>query len=151
MGAHPYITVGSQRIDADFLTVPAESYFSTDARGLPTGKHPVDGTGYDFRQPRTLGVTDIDHAFTALRRDADERARVELRAPDGSRHAALWFDSSFAFVQLYTGHSLPEPSRRRRSIAIEPMTCAPNAFRTGDGLIMLAAGERWAGEWGIET
>ena len=33
--------------------------------------------------------------------------------------------------------SPPRESRRRRSLAIEPMTCAPNAFVTGDGLRVL--------------
>jgi aldose 1-epimerase len=29
------------------------------------------------------------------------------------------------------------------------MTCAPNAFRSGDGLVRLEAGETHAGAWGI--
>ncbi|MCW2594427.1 MAG: Aldose 1-epimerase, partial [Jatrophihabitans sp.] len=34
-------------------------------------------------------------------------------------------------------------------IAIEPMTCAPNAFNSGAGLIVLEPGGAWAGSWGI--
>jgi aldose 1-epimerase len=30
------------------------------------------------------------------------------------------------------------------------MTCPPQAFRTGEGLIRLEPGETFSGEWGIE-
>jgi aldose 1-epimerase len=42
---------------------------------------------------------------------------------------------------LFTGDMLAQPERRRRSLAVEPMTCAPNAFRSGDGLQTLAPGQ----------
>jgi aldose 1-epimerase len=38
----------------------------------------------------------------------------------------------------------------RHSIAVEPMTCPPNAFRTGESLIRLGPGESTASSWGIE-
>jgi aldose 1-epimerase len=50
---------------------------------------------------------------------------------------------------VYTPDAIPDRPRRRRSIAIEPMSCAPNAFRSGDGLIVLQPGESWSGSWGI--
>jgi aldose 1-epimerase len=34
-------------------------------------------------------------------------------------------------------------------MAIEPMTCPPNALRTGTGLLVLRQGERWEASWGI--
>ena len=49
-----------------------------------------------------------------------------------------------------SGDTLPQVGRRRKSVAIEPMTCAPNAFVTGDGLRVLAPGESFAGRWGIQ-
>ncbi|HEY4845479.1 MAG TPA: aldose epimerase, partial [Candidatus Dormibacteraeota bacterium] len=36
-----------------------------------------------------------------------------------------------------------------RSLAIEPMTCAPNAFRSGDGLVVLQPGQSTSATWGI--
>jgi aldose 1-epimerase len=36
-------------------------------------------------------------------------------------------------------------------VAIEPMTCPPNALRTGASLIELREGERWHASWGIAT
>ena len=50
---------------------------------------------------------------------------------------------------LFTGDSLPEPARRRRGLGIEPMTCAPNALQSGEGLQTLAPGESVATAWGI--
>jgi aldose 1-epimerase len=43
------------------------------------------------------------------------------------------------------------PDVRRQGLAVEPMTCPPQAFRTGEDVIRLAPGESWSGEWGIET
>ena len=49
---------------------------------------------------------------------------------------------------VFTGDALPD-AERRRSIAVEPMTCAPNAFASGDGLVVLEPGEEHAAAWGI--
>ena len=43
------------------------------------------------------------------------------------------------------------PQRRRTSVAIEPMTCPPDAFRTRTDLIELRPGEAWRGVWGIRA
>jgi len=50
-------------------------------------------------------------------------------------------------LMLFTGD--PLANVRRRSLAVEPMTCPPNAFRTGDSLIRLEPGSSFAGTWGI--
>jgi aldose 1-epimerase len=50
---------------------------------------------------------------------------------------------------VYTPDAVPEAARRRHSLAIEPMTCAPNAFRSGDGLIVLEPGRSTSATWGI--
>ena len=42
---------------------------------------------------------------------------------------------------LFTGDPLPDVDRR--SLAVEPMTCPPNAFRSGEALISLEPGEDW--------
>ncbi len=43
-------------------------------------------------------------------------------------------------------HTQPEP-HWRTGLGVEPMTCAPNAFRSGDGLIRLALGESSTASW----
>ena len=39
----------------------------------------------------------------------------------------------------------------RRSLAVEPMTCPPNAFRTGESVLVLEPGESTTTEWGIQV
>jgi galactose mutarotase-like enzyme len=51
---------------------------------------------------------------------------------------------------VYTGDTLGELQRRRRGVAIEPMTCPPNALRTGTDVIVLQPGHEWTARWGIE-
>jgi galactose mutarotase-like enzyme len=81
---------------------------------------------------------------------APERATVRLRAPDGGG-VDLWMDEHHAYLMLFTGDTLPEPERRRRSLAVEPMTCAPDAFRSGDGLRTLVPGQSFTCAWGIRA
>ena len=54
------------------------------------------------------------------------------------------------YAQVFTGDTLPPEERPRHGVAIEPMTCSANAFRTGEDLIRLAPGAPWRGSWGIE-
>ncbi len=60
----------------------------------------------------------------------------------------LWADERFRYFMVYTGDTL-DPDRRRTSLAVEPMTCPPDAFRSGTDLARLRPGARWAGSWGI--
>jgi aldose 1-epimerase len=148
-GAHPYLTVGTETIDPAILTVPAEEYFPVDDRKIPTELTPVAGTPYDFRAPRPIGDSRIDTAYAGLTRDPDGRARVTLAAPGGPA-VALWLGAGYDYLEIFTGDGLPDPARRRRGLGVEPMTCAPNAFRSGNGLRVLEPDERIDLEWGIE-
>lgn len=147
-GAHPYVTVGEELVDTASLLVPAAVRLLNDDRGIPTGTAAVEGGEYDFRSMRPLGRLVLDTAFTGLDRDGDGRARVVMTAGDGSRSVTVWADAQHPYLMLFTGDTL-DPDRRRHGLAVEPMTCAPNAFRSGDGLRVLQPGEEWTGEWGI--
>jgi aldose 1-epimerase len=61
----------------------------------------------------------------------------------------VWVDAAFRYLMVYTGDTLEPADRRRAGIAIEPMTCPPNALRTGVDLIELEPSETWRGTWGI--
>ena len=148
IGFHPYLTLGEPSVDTALLTVPAERRLLSDERGLPTGEEPVAGTGYDFRNARPIGDTRLDTAFAALTTDPSGRSRVVLRGPSG-RGIDLWWGRGFGYLMVYTGDTLDPASRRRGGIAVEPMTCPPNALRTGRDLIRLEPGEVWSGSWGI--
>jgi aldose 1-epimerase len=145
-GAHPYLTLGTATVDSIVLTAPGRQMLRSDDRGIPTGRVAVDGTEYDFREPKRIGATRLDHCFTHLERD-DGIARVELRGPDESGGLTLWMDDAYGYLMLFTGDPLPDVNRR--SLAVEPMTCPPNAFNTGEALIRLEPGGSFSSRWGI--
>ena len=91
-----------------------------------------------------------DRAYTTLERDTGGLARASLDAPGGATGAELWVDRGFPYLMVYTGDTLPELQRRRRAVAIEPMTCPPNALRTGKDVVDLQPGQEWTARWGIE-
>jgi aldose 1-epimerase len=146
-GAHPYLTLGTSTVDSLIVRAPARTVLDSDDRGLPASEEPVEGTEYDFRQPRVLGGTKLDHALTDLERDDDALARVELTDTEGGTGLTLWADEAYPYLQLFTGDPLPDVARR--SIAVEPMTCPPNAFRTGKSVIRLEPGESFTSRWGL--
>jgi aldose 1-epimerase len=146
-GAHPYLTIGTPTVDQLSLRVPGATLLETDARGLPVGTKPVDGTEHDFRVPRVIGATVLDNAFTDLERDGDGLARVDVLDPASGRALTLWADESYPYLQVFTGDPLPDVNRR--SLAVEPMTCPPDAFRSGDAVIRLEAGASASGAWGL--
>ena len=146
-GAHPYLTVGTAAVDHAVLCVPAGTVLRSDERGIPIDAGPVEGTELDFRRPRPIGETELDHAFTDLDCAEDGVARVELRDPDGEGSLTLWADGSHKYLMVFTGDPLPDV--QRRSLAVEPMTCPPNAFRSGDSLIRLESGRSFTSTWGI--
>jgi aldose 1-epimerase len=146
-GAHPYLRLGTEAVDHLTLRVPGRSVLQSDERGLPVAKEAVGGTDYNFLQPKRIGSIRLDHAFTDLERDEGGFARVELRDPDHGTQVSLWVDRSYPYLMLFTGDLLPNVNRR--SLAVEPMSCPPNAFRTGIALIRLEPGSSFTGEWGI--
>ena len=146
-GQHPYLTLGTPTVDTIELQAPGQRVLISDERDLPTGSEPVEGTEYDFSAARAIGTTKLDNAFTDLARDDDGRARVRLRDPDGGAVVTLWVDESYGYLMLFTGDTRPDVNRR--SLAVEPMTCPPNAFRTGDSLIRLEPGRSTTSTWGI--
>jgi aldose 1-epimerase len=144
-GAHPYLTVGESVVDEVNLTVPAGSYLEVDERLLPVRVSPVAGTDYDLRTGRTLGPLSLDTAMTDLARDEDGCWHVVLSL--GDRSCELWGDATMKWAQVFTGGPY-----RDWSIAVEPMTCGPDAFNDGpthDDLIVLRPGESFTGRWGV--
>lgn len=147
-GAHPYLSPGPGVVDDLTVELPAHTWYPTDDRGIPTGRAPVEGSDRDLRTARQLGGLHLDTAFTDLDRGPDECATVTVRRADGWT-TQLWVDRTYQYVELFTGDSLPQADRRRRGLGVEPMTAAPNAFRTGDGLLRLAPGETHTATWGL--
>jgi aldose 1-epimerase len=148
-GQHPYFTVGAV-VDSAELRLPASARLEFDAdRRLPTGNSlPVAGSSFDFRNSQRIGSLVIDDCYTDLDRDADGQIRVHLSDPSTDRAVVVWMGEHYRYVQVFSGDSLA-PEHRRRGLAIEPMTCPPDAFRTGIDLIVLRPDETCTLEWGI--
>jgi len=129
-GAHPYLTVG-RPIDECVLEFTADQRLEVSAdRMTPTGLTPVTGSPYDFSTPRLIADTTIDNAFTGL----DSTWSVSLTDADSGARSTL--TSNTPWMQLFTGEAVD-----RTALAVEPMTCPPDAFRTGQDLIVLQPGE----------
>jgi aldose 1-epimerase len=150
MGQHPYLSSGEGLVDDCSLELPAKTRIVTDAeRQLPVGREPVGGGEFDFRGARRVGDTQVDSAFTDLARDAEGRTTTRLSRPDGSC-VEMWVDEHYPFIEIFTGDTLA-PTRRRKGLAVEPMTCAPNAFQSGEGLMRLAPGQSLTACWGVRV
>jgi aldose 1-epimerase len=149
IGFHPYLAAGEGPIDTARLSIPASRWLVLDARRLPTGEQrDVTGSEKDFRTGRIIGPMQLDTAFSALERGHDAVARACLEDPVTGRGVELWVDDRFRYLMCYTADTVEE-ERRRRAVAIEPMTCPPDAFRSGRDLIVLEPGEAWEGSWGL--
>jgi aldose 1-epimerase len=147
-GQHPYLSPGTGPIDACTLRLRAATRLTVEETHMvPAGSEPVAGTELDFNHGTLLGAARVDAAFTDLERDPDGRAVVALTGADGGC-VSLWLQAPYRFVQLYTGDQLA-PARRRTGLAVEPMTCASNAFQSGEGLLRLAPGESVSATWGV--
>jgi aldose 1-epimerase len=137
-GFHPCLA-----LDGAVLELPARTYVPVDERLLPTGAPvPVEGTEYDFRRPRPVGPLALDTCFGDLERGPDGLARATLTAGADGRAVTLWMDERFRFIHVFTSEA---------GVAVEPATCAPDAFNSGDGLLALVPGASFAGRWGLNT
>ena len=151
LGFHPYFQVGTDVLDPATLTLPATTYLPTNDRLIPVGRAPVAGTPFDFRKPKAIGGVKFDTTVTDLTRGKAGRARARLTAPGGKRWVEVWMDASFKFIVAYSGDTLPVPADRRRGLCLEPLTCAPNALNSGEGLLTLEPGARHENDWGIDA
>lgn len=144
VGAHPYVRAGDVPTDDCTLTLAAASMLPLEA-GLPTGPAvPVSGD-LDLRGGRRLKGMELDHAFgDAVPAAGDTLVRHRLEG-DG-RGVELWADPDFGWVQVFTPDDHPG---RGRAVAVEPMTCPPDALNSGIGLLTVAPGDEWSGSWGL--
>ncbi len=152
-GPHPYLVAGSGHVDDWTLTLPADTVLTvTDDRLIPVANADVAseaGGVFDFRAPRAIGDTFIDHAFTGLARDASGVATVTILSQDGTGTEMSW-DAACPWVQVHTADN-PGSDAHRAGLAVEPMTCPPDAFNSGVDLIVLDPGESATAGWDIRA
>jgi aldose 1-epimerase len=146
VGFHPYLAVTTPTIEGAELEVPAKAYVALNERQLPIGEIlPVAGNALDFTRRKSISGHELDVTYTELIRDDSGLSTVVLVDSNGGE-VELSMDRNFPYVQVYTGDKL-ERGRRRTSIAVEPMTCPPDALRSGKDVVVLEPGQHWAGSW----
>lgn len=158
-GPHPYLLAGPAPLDEWTLALPAASVLEvTPDRLSPVALRPVaehDTDRFDRREPRPLGAVQLDHAFTDLETDAAGTAVLRLTDPSGVGVEVTW-GAECPWVQVYTGDKPEGPANpdHRNGVAVEPMTCAPDAFNAASydydaGLLVLEPGAEFSASWRI--
>ncbi|WP_163337445.1 hypothetical protein [Desulfopila sp. IMCC35008] len=141
-GWHPYFTAGADRIDELLFSFPAHDILEVNEVNIPTGRtFPYD----NFGSPVPVADTRLDSCF--LLEDTNRHATVLLQNTRINLTLRLWQETGpgkYNYLQVYT-------PPHRKSIAIEPMTCAPNALNNKKGLITIPSGESVTFSWGIKT
>jgi aldose 1-epimerase len=139
--AHPYLVCPPARVDELTLDLPAGSQVLVEPdRLLPTGSARCDPG------PRSLAGVQLDTCFGSLSSD-----RAALLGPDGRGVELVADRTVFPWRQVYTGDDLPVVEQRRTAVALEPMTCPPDALRTGEDLVVLSPQEWWEGQWELRA
>lgn len=150
---HPYLIAGEGTVDEWTLSLPAEQVLAvTPDRLIPLDLHDVgsyDAGSLDFRDPRAVGGTFIDHAFTDIKWEQGRMAHVDLVARSGTGVRMSW-ESDCPWVQIHTPQA-PGPDGWRSALAVEPMTCPPDAFNSGTDLVVLGPDQEHAVRWQISA
>ncbi|MBB5640605.1 aldose 1-epimerase [Cryobacterium roopkundense] len=150
---HPYLVAGEGRVNDWTLEIPARRILTvTPDRLIPLHLRDVGAGGlaaFDFRAPRTIGDTFIDHAFTGLDRDEEGKSTVRLTTNAGSGVELSW-GGECPWVQVHTADQL-EPSTDRIGLAVEPMTCPPDAFNSGVNVNVLEPADSARASWTIRA
>jgi aldose 1-epimerase len=143
---HPYLQIPGLPVDDLTLTLPARNRLMVDSRLLPVGAAKVAGTEFDYTEGRRIGSAVLDTAFGDVVHAEDGTSTVVLTG--GGAEVRVWADGEFGWWQVFTSDTLGG-DRLRKAVAIEPMTCPPDAFRSGRGVIVIEPGDSWRGVWGV--
>lgn len=149
VGFHPYFTVGATAIDEAEARIPGAAYVEFNERLIPTGKIlSAAGTSWDYRRFRKIGRQRFNHCYVRLERDTQGMTTASLRHTALNRVIDITMDHAFSAVVVYTGDAIVDAPRA--AIAIEPMTCASDAFNHPDwGLKRLVPGETFSGWYAV--
>lgn len=152
VGAHPYLRVGAGTLDEVTLQVHGTHTLVLDEFLVPVETREVEPGGpLDLSTPRALGGLDLNVAYLGVATGPEGVAA--LTSPDGAR-TVLWQDPAFGWLQVYTPRDFPHVAADGSespalAVALEPMTAAPDALNSGEGLVWLAPGEHWEASWGV--
>ena len=136
---HTYLVAGAVGKNNELtLQIPADQFLEVDAeRLLPIKLQPAAGTNFDFIDSKKISDLFIDHAF---KYSSDYSRSISLLNAEG-QGAEVIFDDQSKWIQIHTAdRDLQADSRM--AVAIEPMTCPPDAFNSGIDLIVLEPGKK---------
>jgi aldose 1-epimerase len=126
-GWHPYFTLHGL-LNNFLLTIPSAELVEIDERMIPTG---TLLTNAKYRKGAKIGEEAFDTCFAVAPQEGI--AELELTNTISDITLVMWQETGknkYNYIQIYTPPS-------RDFIAIEPMTCQPDAFNNGQGLILL--------------
>ncbi|WP_159610740.1 aldose 1-epimerase family protein [Glutamicibacter sp. JC586] len=147
-GSHAYLVAPGKNVNGWNLSLPAQRVQLIEGeRLLPKDVVSVDSTELDFRSARVVGDTFIDHAYTGLDAGEDQLIRAVLTDENGIGSQVIW-DETQPWVQIHTADR-DDPELNRTGLAIEPMTCPPGAFNSGEDVIRLEPGSSHQTSWVI--
>lgn len=124
---HPYVMPGGGTVDDWTLCAPPATVLTSDEQLIPVGSHPVAMTEHDFAEPTPMRDRSVDHCFTNL-----PIGEWQVSVAHQDTGVATHLHATSAWLQMYTGDYIG-----RAGLAVEPMTCPPNAFATGEDVITL--------------
>jgi aldose 1-epimerase len=135
-GWHPYFQLG-ESIDSSFLQFQSRKMVEFDSDLLPTGNL-IDESKWNQEKGLSLHNIQLDNCFVLLRQDdrnvdKDQKRRPSCILRDDSVGLAVHI---FPDVEMYPYLQLYIPPSRK-SIAIENLSSAPNAFNNKIGLLEL--------------
>jgi aldose 1-epimerase len=147
VGTHPYPRPGNVSVDECVLTLAARSVLPVDLDSMIPNGAPIDvaGTDYDFSAGKPLRDVDLDTAFGGCKPGPDGLVRHSVTY--GTAGVEVWAEPVFGWVQVFTPDEFP--GKGARAVAIEPMTCPPDALNSGVDLLWLSPDDPWTGRWGI--
>jgi len=145
---HPYLIAPSGDLDSWSMHLATASELLVDDTLIPTELVPILPE-HDFRAPRAIGRTQIDHAFTGVTFDGPEPQTATVVDADGDG-ARVVFGPSTPWVQVCTS-DWPGLPGHRRGVAVEPMTCPPNAFVSHADVIAIQPGADHTTWWRLEA
>ena len=131
VGFHPYLAIDDTQANDLELEIPASIIYEADANMIPVVAHDVADFGLDFRSPSVVGDARLDHCFAGLPQGT---WTVTLR--DRASGVGVSLSSDARWLQVYSADYIG-----RVGVAVEPMSCPPNAFNSGTDVVALAPGQ----------
>lgn len=140
-GWHPYFNF-QVPVDELTLQLPDVQEVLVDDRMIPTGEM-IDFT--DCSTPLLIGNRFLDGCFKL--QNPPPKVSTRIGCPAKGIDLEIWQETGadkYDYVQVFT-------PKTRDSIAVEPMTCAINAFNNRQGLNLLKPGEEMEAEFGLKV